>query len=119
MLSRSYRCLVVVIAFCVLYAGPVAACVCAMDSMSAMPCCPDQGPDASDCAQPDSQVSGACDPISADALTSVPFDLVPPPMLVVAVRPSDYGGPPRVLIPTQQQKANDTPVYLATLRLRV
>jgi hypothetical protein len=119
MLSRSYRCLVALIAFCVLYAGPVAACVCAMDSMSAMPCCPDQGPDASDCAQPDSQVSGACDPISADALTSVPFNLAPPVMLVVSVRLSDFNGPPRVPLPTWHQESNDTPVYLATLRLRV
>jgi hypothetical protein len=119
MLSRSYRCLVALIAFCVLYAGPVAACVCAMDSMSAMPCCPDQGPDVSDCAQPDSQVGGACDPISADALTSVPFDLAPPLMLMVSLRLGDYGGPPRVPIPTRQQESNDTPVYLATLRLRV
>jgi hypothetical protein len=119
MLSRSYRCLVALIAFSVLYAGPVAACVCALDSMSAMPCCPDQGPDASDCAQPDSQVSGACDPTSADALTSVPFDFTPPLMLVVSLGLSDYGGPPRVPIPTRQQESNDTPVYLATLRLRV
>ena len=119
MLSRSYRCLVALIAFCILYAGPVAACVCAMDSMSAMPCCPDQGPDASDCAQPDSQVSGACDPISASALTSVPFDLTPPLMLVVPLGLSDYGGAPRVPIPTRQRKSNDTPVYLVTLRIRV
>ena len=119
MLSRFYRCLIALIAFCVMYAGPVAACVCAMDSMSAMPCCPDQGLDASDCAQPDSQVSSACDPISADALTSVPFDLAPPLMLVVSVAVSDYGGPPRVPIPTRHQESNDTPLYLATLRLRV
>src|SRR5574339_290650 len=119
MLSRPYRCLVALIAFCVLYAGPVAACVCAMDSMSAMPCCPDQGPDASDCVQPDSQASGACEPISADALTSVSFDLAPPLMLLVSLALSDYGGPPRVPIPTRQQEKNDTPVYLATLRLRV
>lgn len=118
MFSRSYRCLIALIAFCVLYAGPVAACVCAMDSMNAMPCCPDQGPDASDCAQPDSQVNRTCDPISADALTSVPFDLAPPLMLVVSVRLSDYGGPPRVPLQTWH-KTNDTPVYLATLRLRV
>lgn len=119
MLSRSYRCLVAVIAFCVMYAGPVAACVCAMDAMAEMPCCPDQGPDASDCDQPDSQASAACDPISAQALTSVPFDLAPPLMLVVSVRLSDYGGPPRVPLPTWRQESNDTPVYLATLRLRV
>ena len=119
MFSRWSRCLIALIAFCVMYAGPVAACVCAMDSMSAMPCCPDQGPDASDCAQPDSQVSSACDPISADALTSVPFDLSPPLMVVVSVRLSDYGGPPRVPLPTRHQASNDTPVYLATLRLRV
>jgi hypothetical protein len=119
MFSRWSRCLVALIAFCVMYAGPVAACVCAMDSMSAMPCCPDQGPDASDCVQPDGQVSGACEPISADALTSVPFDLAPPLLLVASLSLSDYGGPPRVPIPTRQQEKNDTPVYLATLRLRV
>ena len=119
MLSRPYRCLIALIAFCVMYAGPVAACVCAMDSMSVMPCCPDQGPAASDCAQPDSQVSGACDPISADVLTSVPLDFAPPPMLVVSLELSDYGGPPRVPIPTRHVESNDTPVYLATLRLRV
>ena len=119
MLSRSYRCLVALIAFCLMYAGPVAACVCALDSMSAMPCCPDHGPDPSDCAQPDSQVSGACDPISADALTSIPYDLTPPLMLVVSLYVSDYGGPPRVPLPRWHDRANDTPVYLATLRLRV
>jgi hypothetical protein len=119
MFSRSYRCLIALIACCVMYAGPVAACVCAMDSMSAMPCCPDQAPEASDCDQPDGPVGGACDPISADALTSVPFDLSPPLMLVVSVRLSDRGGPPRVPPPTWHQKSNDTPVYLATLRLRV
>src|SRR5512134_938357 len=119
MFSRLSRWLIALIAFCVMYAGPVAACVCAMDSMSAMPCCPDQGPDASDCAQPDSQVSGACDPISADVLTSVPFDLAPPLMLVVSVRLSDYGGPPRVPLSTSHQASNHTPVYLAALRIRV
>ena len=119
MFSRCSRWLIALIAFCVMYAGPVAACLCAMDSMSAMPCCPDQGPHASDCVQPDSQVRGACNPISADALTSVPFDLAPPRMLVVSVRLRDYGGPPRVPLPTWHQASNDTPVYLATLRLRV
>src|SRR5512134_1479527 len=119
MFSRRSRCLIALIAFCVMYAGPVAACVCAMDSMSAMPCCPDQGPDAADCVQPDSQVSGACDPISADALTSVPFDLAPSLMLVTSVRLGDCGGPPRVPLPTWHQASNNTPVYLATLRLRV
>ncbi len=49
-----------------------------------------------------------------DALTSVPFDLAPPLMLVVSVRLSDYGGPPKVPLPTRHQKTNDTPVYLAT-----
>ncbi len=119
MFSRSYRCLAALIVLCVMYAGPVAACVCSMDSMSAMPCCPDRGPDASDCVQLDSQVSGACDTVSVDTLTSVQLDLAPPLMLVVSLRLSDYGGPPRVPIPTRQQQTNDTPVYLATLRLRV
>jgi hypothetical protein len=86
--------------------------------MSAMPCCPDQGPDASDCVQPDGQVSGACDPISADALTSGPFDLALPLILVVSVRLTDHGGPPKVPLPTWHP-STDTPVYLATLRLRV
>jgi hypothetical protein len=72
------------------------------------------------CVQPDSQVSGICDPISADVVISVPFDLAPPLMLVVSlVGVHDYGGPPRVPIPTRQQETNNTPVYLATLRLRV
>ena len=119
MFSRWSRCLLALIAFCVMYAGPVAACVCAMDSMSAMPCCPDQGPDASDCVQPDGDVSGTCDPISADALASVPFDLAPPLILVVSLGLSEYGGRLRVPIPTRHQNTNDTPVYLATLRLRV
>jgi hypothetical protein len=108
MFSRWSRFLIALIAFCVMYAGPVAACICAMNSMSAMPCCPDQGPDASDCVQPDSQVSGACDPISADALTSVPFDFAPPLMVVVSLELSDYGGPPRVPIPARHHESNDT-----------
>ena len=119
MLPRSYRYLVTLIAFCVMYAGPVAACVCAMDAMSAMPCCPDQGPDASDCVQQDSQVSGFCDPVSADAVTSVPLDFAPPLMFVVSLHVNDYGGPPRVPLPTWHRQSNHTPVYLATLRLRV
>jgi hypothetical protein len=118
-LSRISRLLVALAAFCVLYAGPVAACVCAMDSMPEMPCCPDQGPDVSDCAQPDAQVGSACDPLSADALTSASFDFVGLPAWVAApIRLWSTNGPPRVPIPDRHLIRHDPPLYLVTLRLR-
>jgi hypothetical protein len=117
---RSSKVLVALAAFCVLYAGPVAACVCAMDAMSEMPCCPDQGPDAADCALPDAQVGAVCDPVSADALTSASLDFSAAPAVVTApLHLWPPQGPPRVPIPSRQLTSDDTPIYLVTLRLRI
>lgn len=119
-LSRFSRLLVALAALCVLYAGPVAACVCAMDAVSTMPCCPDQAPDDSDCALPDADVGAACAPVSADALTSVAFDHVSSP----AVAPTPVllwnasRGPPTVPIPARDVASHAAPIYLVTLRLR-
>jgi hypothetical protein len=119
MLTRWSRSLLALAAFCVFYAGPVAACVCTMDSMADMPCCPDQGPDAADCALPDAEVGSACEPLSADALTSASFDFVGLPAMVAApIRLRSADGPPTVPIPARPAIRDDTPLYLVTLRLR-
>lgn len=119
-LSRFSRLLVALAALCVMYAGPVAACVCATDAMSAMPCCPDQAPDESDCALPDAEVGAPCDPVSADVLTSVAFDHIPSPAVAPAhvLFWSASHGPPTVPIPAPDLTSPAAPIYLVTLRLR-
>jgi hypothetical protein len=118
--SRLSRLLIALAMFCVMYAGPVAACVCVMDSMSDMPCCPDQqGPDQSNCIQPDAQVGSVCDPVPADTLTSASFDFSVPAAIFAAPLPLwSARDPPRVPIPSTHRLPDTRPIYLTTLRLR-
>ena len=118
--ARFSRLLLALTALCVMYAGPVAACVCAMDSATDMACCPDQqGSAHSNCIQADAQ-AGTCTPVSASALTSASFDFsLPAAIFASAVPLWSAHGPPRVPIPIRYQAPDSTPVYLATLRLRI
>jgi hypothetical protein len=120
-LTRVSRLLLALSAFCVMYAGPVAACVCAMKSATDMACCPDQqGSAHSNCIQPDAQAGTVCDPVSANALTSVSFDFSLPVANFASPLPLwSVHGPPRVPIPIRYQAPDSTPVYLVTLRLRI
>jgi hypothetical protein len=119
--SHVSRLLIALTALCVMYAGPVAACACAMKSATDMPCCPDQqGSDQSTCVQPDAQAGTVCAPVSADALTSVSFDFSLPAANFASPLPLwSVHGPPRVPIPIRYQTPDSTPVYLVTLRLRI
>jgi hypothetical protein len=119
-LSRFSRLLLTLAALCVMYAGPVAACVCAMDSATDMPCCPDQqGSDQSNCIQPDAQAGTVCDPVPAHALTSVSFDLsLPAANFASPLALWSAHGPPTVPIPIRYRVPDSPPIYLVTLRLR-
>jgi len=119
--SRFSRLLLALAALCVMYAGPVAACVCAMDyAADEMPCCPDQqGSNQSNCNQPDAQASTVCDPVPVDAVTSVPLDSSLPVAIFASPPPLwSAHGPPRVPIPIRHRIVDSQPIYLVTLRLR-
>ena len=120
-LSHLCRLLLALTALCVMYAGPVAACVCAMDSATDMACCPDQqGSAHSNCIQADAQADAVCTPVSASALTSASFDFSLPAAIFASPVPLwSAHGPPTVPIPIRYQAPDATPVYLVTLRLRI
>jgi hypothetical protein len=120
-LSRFSRLLVALAAVCVMYAGPVAACVCSGQAVATeMPCCPDQQPDHSNCTLPDSQVGAACDPVPADLLSAGSLDLSAPVAISSILLPLwSAAGPPPVPIPARHQPRHSSlPIYLVTLRLR-
>ena len=122
MLSRFARTLILLAVAGVAYAGPVAACVCAVNPMDEMPCCPDnaQQQDQSNCTQPDSDLSTVCDPAPADVVTAGSHDLSPP-IAISMVLPSSWPtrGPPAPSIATAPPPHDFPPVYLTTLRLRI
>src|SRR5882672_1507657 len=102
-----------------MYAGPVAACVGCAHAATEMPCCPDQAPDHSNCALPDSQAGTVCDPVPAQLLAGGSFDLSVPVAISNAVVPlwSAARAPP-VPIPIRRLANHSPPIYLVTLRLR-
>ncbi len=120
-LARVSRLLLALTAFCVMYAGPLAACVCAMDSAADMACCPDQpGSAHSNCIQPDAQAGTVCAPVSANALTSASFDFSLAAAIFALPAPLwSVHGPPRVPIPIRYQAPDSPQVFLVTLRLRI
>ena len=121
MISRLSRLLILLAAAGVAYAGPVAACLCVAEPMDEMPCCPDdaQQQDHSNCAQPDSAVSAACDPVPTDLLPVGTQDLSPPIAISAALPPRSVRGPPASSIATPPPHHDSPPIYLLTLRLRI
>lgn len=121
MLTRFTRALILLAAAGAVYAGPVAACLCVAEPMEAMPCCPDdaQQQDHSNCAQPDSELNAACDPVPADILSAGTQDLSPPIAIFGALAPWSVHGPPVSAIATSPPPHNFPPIYLITLRLRI
>ena len=122
MISRLSRLLILFAAAGVAYAGPVAACVCFAEPMEEMPCCPDDArqQDHSNCAQPDSAVNAACDPVPADLLSAAGTqDLSPPVAISAALPPWSVRGPPASSSATSPPPHDSPPIYLITLRLRI
>jgi hypothetical protein len=116
--SRLSKLLVALVVAGVMYAGPVAACVCFTHTATEMPCCPDQPADHSHCAVPHAQVS-ACDPAPAH-LISGSFDRSAPVAIAPIVLPLwSLVGSPRVPLPVHPPPNHPPPIYLATLRLRI
>jgi hypothetical protein len=118
--SRFSRHLIALAAVCVMYAGPVVACVCTAQAAMEMPCCPDQqASDHSNCTLPDSVVGDVCDPVPADVLSGGSFDLSPPVAIFAGLLPLwSSARPPPVPIPTRSLTNHSPPIYLVTLRLR-
>ena len=121
MLTRFSRVLVLLAAAGVVYAGPLAACVCVAERMDEMPCCPDDAEqqDHSNCTQPDSEVNAACDTVPADLLPAGTQDLSPPIAISAALPPWSVHGPPVSSIATSLPPHDSAPIYLITLRLRI
>jgi hypothetical protein len=121
MFARFSRVLVLLAAAGVVYAGPVAACLCAAEPVRQMPCCPDdaQQQDQSDCRQPDSQANAVCDPVPVDLLAAGTLDLSPPIAISAALPSWSVHGPPRAALATFPPPHDSPPIYLITLRLRI
>src|SRR5262245_31224538 len=120
-MHRLGRALVLLLAFAILYSGPVAACVCAGDpSMPAMPCCPDQAQHAGqhDLGLPPS-LGASCAPAAVSLLPASVQD-VPPPAAIAAVAPEPWRtrGPPPLPSIAPRSPLGAPPIYLVTLRLR-
>ena len=120
-MSRVCRALILALTLAVLYAGPVAACVCPLDlSMPAMPCCPDHSPSGqTDLGMlPTFETSCA---ISAVSLLPAPAQRVPAPVArapapIPALHALD---PPRPASRfSLRADVPAPPIYLVTLRLR-
>jgi hypothetical protein len=119
MLSRFARTFAVLAAMSLLYAGPVAACICVDEPMPAMPCCPDDPQDSD-------QLSVPADVASYSACTLVPADLLPgsqdlpSPVAISSAAPPEWSprAPPAVGVAPSQEPYRSPPTYLVTLRLK-
>ncbi len=119
MLTRFARALILFAAAGVVYAGPVAACLCVADATEQMPCCPDDvRQDQAPCAQPDSAVAVACDPVPTDLLAAAQ-DLSPPVAVSAGLVLPSVHGPPASSLATSLPPHDSPPIYLTTLRLRI
>lgn len=121
MLTRFTRVLILLAAAGVTYAGPLAACLCAVAATQQMPCCPDdaQQLDQSVCMQPDSAASVTCDPVATDLLSTGTYDLAPPIAFAATQLPSFVHDPPTPSIAIAPPPHASPPIYLTTLRLRI
>jgi hypothetical protein len=120
-MQRFGRAFVFLLAFAILYSGPVAACVCAGDqSMPTMPCCPDQAHHAGqhDLGVPPSLVA-SCGPVAVGLLPASIQD-APAPVAIVATSPEPWRtrGPPPLPTVRPRTPLGAPPIYLVTLRLR-
>jgi hypothetical protein len=119
--SRFTRMLTVLAAMAVLYAGPVAACICVDEPMPAMPCCPDDLQDSDQARQlPADLASYAdCTLVPADLLPSGPQDL-PPSVAISSAVPPEWSprAPPEPRVRRAPTHYQSLPIYLVTLRLR-
>lgn len=128
--------IVALVAAGVMYAGPVAACVCtdratdehrhsagdyAHHHMASMPCCPDESPDSdpSHDSWSDSGAYRACDPMPADVLPVSLHDVPAPIAMAVAALAWPARGPPNTGGSYLVEPQPASPIYLTTRRLRI
>jgi hypothetical protein len=119
--SRFARALTVLAAMAVLYAGPIAACICVDEPMPAMPCCPDDLQDSDQATQLPADLASYsdCTFVPADLLPSGPQDL-PSPIAISSAIPPEWSprAPPEPRIHRSPTHCYSPPIYLVTLRLR-
>jgi hypothetical protein len=104
-----------------LYAGPVAACICVDEPMPEMPCCPDDGQDENQTIPLPADIASysSCAFVPADLLPSSSPDLPAPVAIAFAPLPEwSSHVPPSALIPSPPERHDSPPIYLVTLRLR-
>ena len=127
MLVRGRQFVALLVTGSMLYAGPVAACLCMAHDMPTMSCCPDMA-DAEHGHEHDSEApashpeaSSLCDPMGGDVLSGSSFELPDPQfVLVEAVNLSVSSGADQTApMPHMRPWAQGPPVYLATQRLRI
>ena len=118
---RFARVLTVLAAMAVLYAGPVAACICVDQPMPEMPCCPDDRQDSDQATQLPANLASSsdCTFVPADLLPSGPQDL-PSPVAISSVIPPEWSlrAPPEPWVHRSPPRYHSPPIYLVTLRLR-
>ena len=116
---RCGRIVVLLLALAVLYAGPVAACVCADDlPMAEMPCCPDQPADPSGLGL-SAEVAPACASMAASFLT-VGEQALPAFVAIAEMPPAQRPrGPPLISVRSWTEPFTHPPPYLVTRRLRI
>ena len=118
--SRFARALTVLAAMAVLYAGPVAACICVDQPMPEMPCCPGDPQDSEATQLPADLASYSdCTFVPADLLPCGPQDL-PSPVAISSAIPPEWSprAPPEPRLRTSPTHYHSPPIYLVTLRLR-
>jgi hypothetical protein len=122
-MSKIARLLTVIALTAVVYAGPVAACICPeAANMAAMPCCPEQPthPDVVQTGAPP-DVAVVCAPAPGNALFVASIELPEPVAVAFAAQFETPGlDPPRSTPPTSTPAfSSGPPLYLTTLRLRI
>ena len=119
--SRFARALTVLAAIAVLYAGPIAACICVDQPMPELPCCPDDPRDSDQAAQLPADLASysGCTFVPADLLPSGPQDL-PSPVAISSAIPPEWSPrtPPEPRVRRSPTHYHFPPIYLVTLRLR-
>ena len=122
-MRKSRQILAILLAGSIVHSGPVAAYLCVAHDTVMVACCPDQADMAMahdhDTSSP-AETSGACDPVSIEALPSFSLDL-PDPVGVansVLVAPAPRAAP-WMIVANVAPPFHGPPVYLSTLRIRL
>ena len=119
MLRRLQPVILLAAALGIVYAGPVAACVCADGPVTAMPCCPDDAQPPGDANHhAPAEVDIACDPLSAEALLPSVPDIPQTVAVSSELPPWLTVDPPERAAPAYLPRYGGPPIYLVTLRLR-